>query len=144
LKEFEDYLTEGVLRKINPNTERALFLAEEAKRKLRNLKKLISKLGVDDDSANDYVNFCYDIIMALIRSKMYKEGYVSSGLGAHEAEVAYLEKLRFPKNEIRFADQLRYHRNGILYYGKLFDKDYALKVIEFVKKAYLKLLKVEE
>jgi hypothetical protein len=139
LKEFQDYLNEGILRKINPNNERALDLAEEAKRKLKNLKKRVEKLGVEDESANDYVGYCYDIIMALIRSKMLKEGYVGSGLGAHEAEVAYLEKLNFSKNEIRFADQLRYHRNGILYYGKLFDEDYALKVIEFVRKAYLKL-----
>ena len=30
--------------------------------------------------------------------------------------------------------QLRYFRNGILYYGKTFDSEYAEKVIDFTKK----------
>ncbi|MBT4434019.1 hypothetical protein HOD05_02260, partial [Candidatus Woesearchaeota archaeon] len=42
-------------------------------------------------------------------------------------------------SEIDFADQLRYFRNGILYYGKTFDEEYAHKVIDFLEKVYLVL-----
>jgi hypothetical protein len=36
-------------------------------------------------------------------------------------------------------NQLRYFRNGIKYYGKIFDEDYAKKVYNFMKKILLKL-----
>ena len=96
-------------------------------------------MGIDDDNANDYVEYCYNIIMFLIRSKMFKSGYSSSGKGAHEAEVAFTRNLGFNDAEIKFLDQLRYFRNGILYYGKSFDKEYAEKVIDFTKRIYQKL-----
>ena len=77
--------------------------------------------------------------MLLIRSKLYLEGYSASGKGAHEAEVSYLKILGFPEKDIHFVDQLRFFRNGILYYGTAIDKEYAEKVIEFTKKMYPKL-----
>ncbi len=77
--------------------------------------------------------------MELVRAKMLLAGYNSSGQGAHEAEVSYLRELKFSENEIEFANQLRYFRNGITYYGKVFGKEYALKVIDFLDKIYPKL-----
>ena len=70
---------------------------------------------------------------------MLFEGYNAAGFGAHEAEVSYLRKLGFSEKDIQFADQLRYFRNGILYYGTTLDKEYAEKIIEFTKKIYPKL-----
>ncbi|MFH1971873.1 MAG: hypothetical protein ABIJ18_00160 [archaeon] len=58
---------------------------------------------------------------------------------SHEAEVAYLRNLGFSEKKIEFMNQLRYFRNGIKYYGKEFDKEYAQKVIIFLDKAYAKL-----
>ncbi len=80
--------------------------------------------------------------MFLIRAKLFAEGYSSSGQGAHEAEVAFARNLKFTEKEIEFLDQLRYLRNGILYYGKRVDKEYADKVIEFTKKKYFDLRKI--
>lgn len=97
-----------------------------------------------DDNANDYIESCYDSLIALIRARLYKEGYTSSGQGAHEAEVSYMEKIGFSETDIRTMDQLRYFRNGISYYGKKFDKEYADKIISFTKKLHPQLLKIAQ
>ena len=77
--------------------------------------------------------------MKKIRANMLKKGLKASGYGAHEAEVYYLQKVGFSQNEIEFADQLRYFRNGIEYYGKSFDETYAKQVLDFLKKIRRKL-----
>ena len=47
--------------------------------------------------------------------------------------------LGFDEKDVQFADQLRFFRNGMLYYGTQLDKAYAVKVIEFTKRIYTKL-----
>jgi hypothetical protein len=79
--------------------------------------------------------------MLLLRAKMLKEGFSSVGKGAYEAEVAYAKTLGFLEKDILILDQLRYFRNGILYYGKTFDTLYAKTIISFTKKISKKLLK---
>ena len=86
------------------------------------------------DNANDFAEHCYDILLLLVRAKLYTAGYSAAGQGAHEAEVAYLRLLKFAEADVRFMDQLRYLRNGILYYGKQVDREYAEKVIAFTKR----------
>lgn len=82
---------------------------------------------------------CYDILMELVRAKMLLDGYGASGQGAHEAEVTYLRKLGFSEKDVQFADQMRFFRNGMLYYGTHLDKEYAENVITFAKMMYNKL-----
>jgi hypothetical protein len=139
VKNFEEYLKEGIIKKVVKNKERSHSLKKEAQRRLRSLNERIHKLGVTNDNANDYVEYCYDILMPLIRSKLCTEGYAAQGQGAHEAEVSYLRTLGFAEQEVQFADQLRYFRNGILYYGTSLDAEYAQKVIAFTKATYPKL-----
>src|SRR3989344_2527875 len=124
LKSFEEYVTEGIVKKVSKNKERAKSLLEESERKMRSLKERLEKLGIKDENANDYVEYCYDLLLHLVRAKLYLDGYSASGQGAHEAEVAYLRKLGFTETEVRFADQVRYFRNGILYYGTSLDAEY--------------------
>ena len=139
LKKFEEFLKDGTMKKVYPNPERAKSLIIESERKLNSLNERIEKIGVKDNNANDYIEYCYDIIMLLIRAKLYARGYNSGGQGAHEAEVSYLRVLGFNDNEVQFMVQLRYFRNGILYYGTKLDAEYAEKVIQFTKKMYTKL-----
>ena len=134
LKEFEEFLQEGIMRKGSMNAERSKSLKLEAERKLKSLNENIQKIGVKNENANDYVEYCYDIIMFFIRSKLYSKGYSSKGQGAHEAEIAFTRNLSLDEKDVQFLNQLRYFRNGILYYGTLFDKEYAKKVIEFTKR----------
>ena len=111
----------------------------ESDRKMRSLKVQLEKIGVSRDNANDYVEYCFDTLMNLVRAKLYLNGYSVSGQGAHEAEVSYLRKLGFTEKDIQFANQLRFFRNGILYYGTALDKEYADKVLEFTKKTHPRL-----
>ena len=69
-------------------------------------------------------------------AKLYADGYSSSGQGAHEAEVSYMRKIGFTETDVGFADNLRYYRNGILYYGKRVDAEYANKVLVFLNRIY--------
>ena len=96
------------------------------------------------NNANNFVKPCYDILMEMIRAKMLLDGYNASGHGAHEAEVSYLRLLGFNEKDIQFADQLRYFRNGILYYGTILDKEYAELVVDFTKKKYSTLKEVSK
>lgn len=139
MKDFEDYIKEGVVKKITPDKQRAESLKQEANRKFHTLGKYIDLIGIDDDNANDHIEYCYNIILYLVRAQMYIKGYKSSGLGAHEAEVSFTRHLDFKQSETDFLNTLRYFRNGILYYGKQFDSEYGKKVIEFTKKVFYKL-----
>lgn len=138
---FEEFIEEGIVKRITPDKQRAANLYLESERKFSLLQKTINSMGVDNENANDFVEYCYNTIMFLIRAKMLEQGYISSGQGAHEAEVAFAQILDFTKPEIELLDKLRYFRNGILYYGKRFDKDYAAQVIEFTKKIFVRLKK---
>jgi hypothetical protein len=139
LKPFEEYLTEGIVKTSIIDTERARSLIEQSERKLRSLYENLEKVGINNDNANDYIEHCYDALLFLVRAKLYSLGYSTSGQGAHESEVSYLRKLGFNEKEVQFVDQMRYFRNGILYYGKVLDIEYAEKVVEFTKHIYPKL-----
>lgn len=139
---FQEYLKKGIVRRMSPDKERAKSLMGESERKLRSLKEKVEKLGVYDENANDYVEYCYDTLMLMVRALMYSRGYNSSGYGAHEAEINFLGEIGFSRQDIEFLDKLRYYRNGILYYGTSFDAEYALKVIKFTKLNHTRLRKL--
>ena len=134
LKTFEEYIEDNIVKEITPDFQRAESLIEESDKKYSFLQKMINSIGVEDDYANEYIEYCYNILMFLIRAEMLKEGFSSSGKGAHEAEVSFTKQLGFSDNDIQVLDKLRYYRNGILYYGKQFDKEYAIQIIEFTKR----------
>ena len=138
MKSFDEYIKEGIVKKQYIDLRRASSLLNECNKSNVFLKEIVKKIGINDKNANYIIKNAYDIIMELIRAEMLKKGYNSSGQGAHEAEVAYLRVLGFKDAKVRFMDQLRYFRNGILYYGKSFDKEYAKKVISFLDKFYKK------
>lgn len=139
IRDFEYFIKLGVVHKISKDKQRAENLYGESNRKFRLLQKTINKMGIDDENANDYIEDCYNILIFLIRAKMLERGYSSSGKGAHEAEVSFSKEIGFNSNEIQLLDKLRYFRNGILYYGKRFDKEYAEKIILFTKKKFKEL-----
>ncbi len=136
---FEYFIEEGIVKKQAPDKPRAAFLASESEKSHAFLLEIIRNYGITAQNANTVIKLAYDIIMELIRACMLKEGYNASGLGAHEAEVSYLRKIGFNETDIQFANQMRYFRNGITYYGKQLDTEYAKDVFEFMKKAYPKL-----
>lgn len=73
---------------------------------------------------------------------MFLDGFKASGISAHEAEVSYLRKLKFSEIDVNFVNELRYRRNGIVYYGKNTDAEYANKVLKFINEKYPNLAKI--
>lgn len=139
IKQFEEFIKTGTVKQQSPDLSRSKYLKEESKKSYSFLQKKLEVFGIDNETANDLIKSSYDIIMELIRAKMLLEGYNASGQGAHEAEVSYLRTVGFKEKEVQFADQLRYFRNGMLYYGTSLDEEYAKKVIDFTTKLYKKL-----
>ena len=139
IKRFDEFIKGNVVKKQAVDRSRAEFLIKESEKDYSGLFEMIEKIKVSDNNANMFIKSCYDILMELIRAKWLLEGYNASGFGAHEAEVSYMRVLGFDENTVQFADQIRFFRNGMLYYGTMLDKDYAEKVIEFTKKLYSKL-----
>ncbi|MFC1722965.1 hypothetical protein ACFL0V_02400 [Nanoarchaeota archaeon] len=142
LRLFEEFVEDRVVRKKTSDINRAKSLAEEAKKRNKFILELVSKIGIKDSNANYFIENAYDALIELLRAKLLVDGYYSSGEGAHEAEVSYMRDLGFAEREVRFMNDLRYYRNGILYYGKDFDTEYAEKVVEFLRKAYPKMMKI--
>jgi len=58
---------------------------------------------------------------------------------SHEAEVSFMRNLGFSESDVLFMNELRYFRNGIKYYGKIFDNDYAQKIYDFLIRLLIKL-----
>lgn len=63
-------------------------------------------------------------------------------MSAHEAEISYLRKLNFSETDVNFSNELRYHRNGIVYYGKNMGAEYANNVLKFLNEKYPNLVKI--
>jgi len=138
-KEFEYYVKRGIVRRSTPNKSRAEFLIKESEISLEGLKERIKIIGINNKNANSIIKDCYDIVMEMIRAKLLLAGYSSSGGYAHEGEISYLRKLGFLDKDISFLNGLRYYRNSVTYYGKILDREYAKKVINFLNKVYPKL-----
>ncbi len=139
VKKFGEFIEEGVAKKQTPDRSRANFLADESAKSYAFLLEIVKRYGITAQNANTVIKLSYDIIMELTRACMLKEGYNASGQGAHEAEVSYFREMGFEEIDIQFADQMIYFRNGITYYGKQLDAEYAKNVFAFLNKTYLKL-----
>ncbi|HLD55760.1 MAG TPA: hypothetical protein VJB35_05865 [Candidatus Nanoarchaeia archaeon] len=140
LVNFDEFLKRGIVVKRTPENSRASFLIKESERKYKSLMQIIDKIGINELNSHEIIEYCYDILIYLIRAKLHKKGFNSSGEGAHEAEVSYMRNLNFSENEVLFMNQLRFFRNSIKYYGKSLDEEYAHQVLVFLKKIYPKML----
>jgi hypothetical protein len=139
IRKFDEFIKENIVKKQSIDRSRAEFLIKESENSYNNLLEMIEKLELADINANMFIKSCHDILMELIRAKMLLDGYNASGFRAHEAEVSYMRILGFDEKDVQFTDQMRYFRNGILYYGTSLDSEYAEKVVEFTKRIYPKL-----
>ncbi|HLC77297.1 MAG TPA: hypothetical protein VJH04_03785 [archaeon] len=142
LRKFEDFLKEGIVKKQRIDVSRAADLVQEAEKRRQFIKDMEEKIVVSDANANYFVENIYDTIMELIRAKMFLDGFKAAGLSAHEAEVSYLRKLKFSEADIRFSNELRYYRNGVVYYGKSMNAEYANKVLKFLNEKYSHLMNI--
>jgi hypothetical protein len=140
LKTFEEYVKLGVVKKQRPNIERSRSLKNEAGKKRVFFNVALENIPKQDMSSNFIVESCYDILLELLRAKMLMDGFNAGN--SHEAEVSYLRNLKFPEADVVFMNELRYYRNGIKYYGKTLDEDYAYKVRLFMTRIEPRLLQL--
>jgi len=138
MRKFEEFVKKGIVKKQSPNKNRALSLVKEAEGKKAFLNLSLSSIPREKMNPNFVADYCYDILMEIIRAKMFLDGYNATG-SSHEAEVSYLIVLGFSEADATFMDELRYYRNGIKYYGTILDKSYAEKVLVFMNRNYPKL-----
>ena len=75
--DFNYYLNEKIVRKQSPNIPRAEFLIKETQKSFIGLKNRVEKLGIDEFNANSVIKDCYDIIMEMVRAKLFLDGYSS-------------------------------------------------------------------
>ncbi len=137
MRKFEEFIRGEIVKRQSPNRNRAISLLREAEDKKAFLDLTISKIPSDKMNANFVVDYCYDIIMELVRAKMFIDGFNAGN--SHEAEVSYLQILGFPQTEVEFMDELRYYRNGTKYYGTILNSSYAKKALNFLNKNYTKI-----
>jgi hypothetical protein len=140
MKKFEEFIKMGIIKKQSPNKNRATSLVKEADDKKTFLDLTLNKIPKDKMNANFVVNYCYDILMELIRAKMFIGGFNAGN--SHEAEVSYFSSLGFSDADAEFMDELRYYRNGTKYYGTILENGYAEKTLAFMNKNYSKLKKL--
>lgn len=139
LKDFNEFKDNGIVKTIKPNFSRAKSLIEDSINRENFVREMMDKLGISDKNANYYVENAYDVLIELIRAKMFIDGLKSSGEGAHEAEVMYMKELGFEDNEIRAVNKLRFNRNQIKYYGKSLNQTYGRNILELMNKLVPKL-----
>jgi hypothetical protein len=137
MKEFGEFVRNGIVKKQSPNKNRALSLVKEAEGKKAFLSLSLNSIPKENMNPNFIADYCYDILMEIIRAKMFIDGYNSGS--SHEAEVSYMIILGFSEADASFMDELRYYRNGIKYYGTILERTYAEKVLAFMNRNYSKL-----
>ena len=70
LKNFEEYLNLGVIKKITPDIIRAKSLIEEAKKRKKFINELSEKIGLKDENANYFIENSYDVLNGLNKSQV--------------------------------------------------------------------------
>lgn len=128
---FKHYLEKKIVNKKSPDFSRAEFLITESKKSLEGLKKRVEIMGIDEYSAHSIIKDVYEVLMQSLRAQMMLNGLYASGNYAHESEVAYMQEMGFSEKEIFFVNSLRSSRNGITYYGKVYELDYAYECYNF-------------
>lgn len=104
IRDFDEFLVLGTVKKQASDKSRANFLIKESELSFEGLNERVEKMGISDKNANSIIKDCYDIFMELVRAKMLLDGYNASGRGAHEAEVSYMKNLNFNNKDIDFAN----------------------------------------
>ena len=75
MKKFEEFIKNGIVNKQSPNKNRALALIKEAEEKKIFLDLSLSSIPKDKMNANFIIDYCYDILMEILRAKMFLEDY---------------------------------------------------------------------
>ena len=126
---FEDYLERGRVQERKKNKSQAESLVKRAESKFKNMEKL----GIDEETATDYVENVYESCKMLVQSLMAADGFKPY---SHEAIIAYaLDKQKIDRVNINTLNRYRKLRNDISYRGEIA----TVKEAENIRKLYKEL-----
>ena len=125
-------MDKDIIFRITPDPERAESLLEMSVDRLE-LLKLIPK-----NRTYKIVEEYYEIIKELLTAVMYTDG---SKTLSHVKLIEYFASRydTLDENELRLIDQLRKHRNGIVYYGRKLSVDFLENHEDSIKAVISKL-----
>lgn len=134
----EDFIKEGLVVKVTPDTHKADSLLITAENSLLSAKRL----PLDEHTASSALCLAYDAMRAVLESIALRKGY---RIYSHEAYTYFLKEHKMER-EASVFDKYRKLRNGIQYYGKIASVMVAKAAIEeieqliqeFKEKSYLK------
>jgi len=123
--------------KITKDRERAEDLFIMAKERL-DIIKILPK-----DKTYKIIEEYYEIIVELITSVMYLDGYKTL---SHVELINYFKKnySELDDSEIQLSDSLRKFRHGIVYYGKKISSEFLENNEKNIQKIISKLIKFTE
>ena len=129
--------------KISKDIARARDLIDMANESLEKMIKIIPK-----DMPHKVLQEYYEIVVQLITSIMYSEGYKTLN---HISLINFLSKRHdFNHNEIQILDKMRKFRHGTVYYGQrsggvfyLNHEDEIKKIIKKLKELAEKMIKIK-
>ncbi|MBI2507802.1 hypothetical protein HYV89_02510 [Candidatus Woesearchaeota archaeon] len=120
--------------KISKDKRRAKDLYFMAKERLEEIIPVLPK-----DKFYKLIEEYYEVIVQLITSLMYNEGYKTL---SHVGLIGYLSKNHpeFERGEMILIDSLRKMRHGTVYYGRRAEKEFLINHEETIRKIINKLI----
>jgi len=126
---LDDYIERGQVREENKDPSQARSLLKRSKSKFQTMEKL----GIDEDTATDYLENVYEACKMLLQSLMAAEGLKPY---SHEAVIAYaIDELDLDMVNSNTLNRYRKLRNDIAYRGEIATPEEA----ENIKQLYQEL-----
>lgn len=116
---LEEYIKREKVREENNDPSQASNLLKRSESKF----KTMEKLGVNEDTATDYLENVYESCKMLVQSHMATEGFKPY---SHEAVIAYaIDRLELDMVNANALNRYRKLRNDICYRGEIATKEEA-------------------
>jgi len=136
---FEEYIERGKVREEKPDPSQASSLLKRSDSKFQTMEKL----GIDEDTATDYLENVYESCKILVQSLMAAEGFKPY---SHEAVIAYaIDELELDMVNANTLNRYRKLRNDISYRGEIATEKEAKNIRELYQELKSKLkLQIEK
>jgi len=124
---FEEYIERGKVREENQDPSQARSLLKRSESKFQTMEKL----GIDKDTATDYLENVYEACKMLVQSLMAAEGFKPY---SHEAVIAYaIDELDLDMVNCNTLNRYRKLRNDIAYRGEIATENEAENIRDLYK-----------
>jgi hypothetical protein len=124
---FEEYVERGKVREENQDPSQARSLLKRSESKFQTMEKL----GINKDTATDYLENVYEASKMLVQSLMAAEGFKPY---SHEAVIAYaIDEMDLDMVNSNTLNRYRKLRNDIAYRGEIATENEAKNVRDLYK-----------